>query len=313
VGSAAGRIKAIRESALRTAERAPRPLLRMALTCLREIKNIEPADRAMTLAAQGFTSIFPVLITVATFLHGHGVGHDIAGSLSLSDNVRTALDHALPVDTQQGAAIGAISVLIVLVSATSLSRALGRLYAKAWHEPPSGWNGGWRWVVVIVAISITTIATQLLNHAAGGIAQYVAALGLTFVLNTFLWSIVPWLLLVGHVSLARLLPGAALMGVGSVGLTVAGRIYVPRALQAGSEHFGDLGVAFTLIGWLFVVSFVLVVTTVLGAVLVQDDPELAAPTALRRALHPRGGAHADRAAAQVPGSGVDVRPANDIE
>jgi membrane protein len=311
VGSALARIKAVRESALQTAEEAPRPLLRVALHCLRELKNIEPGDRAMTLAAQAFTSIFPVLITVAMFLQGRGVGEDIAGFLPLSDNVRKALDHALPADTGQAAAIGVISVLIVLISATSLSRALGRLYAKAWHEPASGWNGGWRWVVVIVAISMVTTTTQLLNHAAKGIVQYVAALVLTFALNTFLWSLVPWLLLVRHVSLVRLLPSAALMGVGSVGLTVASRIYVPRALDAGSEHFGDLGVAFTLIGWLFVVSFVLVVATVLGAVIVQDA-DLAAPPGLRRALNPLAGAHADRAA-QVPGSGVDVRPAKEAE
>ena len=69
----------------------------------------------------------------------------------------------------------------------------------------------------------------------------------------------------------RLLPAAALMGIGSVGLTVASRFYMPHAMEIGSEHFGALGVAFTLIGWLFVVSFVLVVATVLGAVIAQDE------------------------------------------
>jgi hypothetical protein len=86
-----------------------------------------------------------------------------------------------------------------------------------------------------------------------------------------LWAFVPWLLLVGGVSMFRLLPAASLMGLGSVILTLASRIYMPRALTVGSEHFGALGVAFTFIGWLFVVCFVLVGATVIGAVIVQDE------------------------------------------
>jgi membrane protein len=82
---------------------------------------------------------------------------------------------------------------------------------------------------------------------------------------------VPRLLLAGRVSMARLLPAATLMGVGSVGLSIAGQIYLPRALTVAERQFGDLGIAFTMIGWLFVVSFVLVVATVLGSVIVQEQ------------------------------------------
>jgi membrane protein len=269
------RIKAARESALRKVQQAPRPVLRIAMSFLRELANIEPFDRAMTLAAQGFTSIFPLLITLVAFFGNSegGVGDDVSSTLSLPESMRTALDQALPPDTQQAAAFGIVSVLIVLVSATSLSRALGRMYAKVWHVPPAGWNtaAGWRWLLVIVAICACTIATQLLNHSAGAFGENVTALLLTFVLNAMLWTVVPWLLLVGRVSMIRLLPGAALMGVSSLALTLGSRIYMPHALAIGSEHFGALGVAFTLIGWLFIVGFVLVVATVLGAAIVQDE------------------------------------------
>jgi membrane protein len=282
------RIKAVRESALRRAEQAPRPVLRIAKTFLREMTNIEPFDRAMTLAAQAFTSIFPLLITVAAIRNdGDGnISDDIATSLSLPDSMATALDQVLPSDTGQVAAFGIISVLIVLISATSFSRALGRMYAKAWHVPPSGWLGGWRWVAVIVTICAMTILTHLINYSADELTQYVAALSVTFLLNILLWTVVPWLLLVGRVSLVRLLPAAALMGVGSVGLTVASRIYMPYALRAGSEHFGALGIAFTLIGWLFVVSFVLVIATVLGAVIVQGEGIESLAPRLRSQLRP---------------------------
>ena len=122
VVSAMARIKAARESAVRRAMQAPRPVLHVVTTFLREVTNIEPFDRAMTLAAQGFTSIFPLLITLVAFFDqgDSSVGDDIADSLSLSDSVQTALDQAMPTDTEQVAAFGIISVLVVLLSACLL-------------------------------------------------------------------------------------------------------------------------------------------------------------------------------------------------
>ncbi len=74
-----------------------------------------------------------------------------------------------------------------------------------------------------------------------------------------------------RITVLRLLPSAALMAMGSVALNVAGHAHPPHALEIGVEHFGSLGVAFTVVGWLFVVGFVLIFATVLGAVVVQDE------------------------------------------
>ena len=161
------RAEAAKESALAKAQRAPRPVLRIALSFLRDLMAIEPFDRAMTLAAQAFVSIFPLLITwVAFFDDGNAeVGSQVAERLHLSESVATVLDQSLPADTDASTTFGVISLLIVLVSATSLSRALGRMYAKAWHVPPSGWGDGWRWVAVIVAICAAAVTTQFLSQA----------------------------------------------------------------------------------------------------------------------------------------------------
>jgi membrane protein len=266
------RIDGAKESVLARAQRAPRPVLRIAMTFVHDLMAIEPFDRAMTLAAQAFVSIFPLLITWAAFVHdgSNGVGRQLADTLHLSDSVTAVLDKSLPADPEGSATFGVISLLIVLISATSLSRALGRMYAKAWHVPPSGWGDGWRWLVVIVAISAGAVATQYLNQSSD-VATRVAALFPIFLVNTVLYAWMPWLLLMRRVSLLRLLPSAALMGIGSAVLSLAGHLYLPHALEIAADHFGSLGVAFAFIGWLFVVCFVLVVATVLGAVIVQDE------------------------------------------
>jgi len=265
------RVESAKESALARAQRAPRPVLRIAVTFVHDLLAIEPFDRAMTLAAQAFVSIFPLLITWAAFVSSgtDSVGGQFAERLDLSESVAAVLDQSLPADTDASATFGVISLLIVLISATSLSRALGRMYAKAWHVAPSGWGDGWRWLVVIVAICATAVATQYLSQATDIVSE-VADLFLIFLVTTALYAWMPWLLLMRRVSVVRLLPSAALMGFGSAVLSLAGEFYLPHALKIGAEHFGAFGLAFAFIGWLFVVSFVLIVATVLGAVIVRD-------------------------------------------
>ena len=65
------------------------------------------------------------------------------------------------------------------------------------------------------------------------------------------------------------------MGVCAAATSIAGGVYLPRALVSASRHYGALGIAFTYIGWLFIVAFVLVCSTVLGAVLARDESRLA--------------------------------------
>ena len=90
------------------------------------------------------------------------------------------------------------------------------------------------------------VTTEYVNHSAEAFSEHVVSLGLTFLVSTMLYALVPSLLLARRISLLRLLPSAALMGVGSVGLSLAGQVYLPRALKIGAEHFGSLGLAFTL-------------------------------------------------------------------
>ncbi len=273
VASARARVEAARDRALDKAKGAPPALLRIAVRFVAELTRIEPFDRAMTLAAQAFTSIFPVVIAAAAFLSRgtSSVGTELGDKLGFSETTTHLLDQTIPDKPDQSAAFGIIGLLVVLVSATSFSRALGRMYARAWGRPPSRWRGGWRWVAVVVAISGTLVGVQWLNHVATGLAPSVAALLLSLLAEAALWVFVPWLLLVRQVSVAKLIPGGALMGLTGVLLYVGGKIYMSQALTSAARHFGAFGVAFTFIGWLFVISFALILTTVLGASLMQSE------------------------------------------
>jgi membrane protein len=254
-------------------------LLRIATRTAGGLQDIEPFDRAMTLAAQTFTSVFPLIITVAALLPAgsQSLSDRVSDGLGLSDSSRAVLELVLPAQPQTRGAFGVLGVVIVVFSATSLSRALARMYAKVWQVPPSGGlTSGWRWIAVLFGVALSFITVRALHAASAGNPYGTAgSLLLTLILNSLLWTWAPWLLLARRVSWRRLLPGGVVMGSCTVVTSIASGVYLPRALASASRQFGALGVAFTYIGWLFIVAFVLVCSTVLGAVLARDESRLA--------------------------------------
>jgi membrane protein len=264
-----------RGALVRARSSSPPHVQRLLNDTLQALARAEPFDRAMTLAAQAFTNFIPLAILLATALEpwtSESLVDRVADKFSLPAAGRSALDSVLGSrPSAQAAAFGGAGLLIVVVSATSFARALARMYARVWQVPPSGWRGGWRWLAVVLAIFTCTLTLQVVQGAADDrLAATVGALLLTFGVNAVLWTWVPWLLLVRRARFAVLLPGGLLMGIGSVGILRISKVYMPRALTAASDDFGVLGVAFAYIGWLFGVALVLIVTTVIGAVVVED-------------------------------------------
>jgi len=268
-----------RDTLLRAKDRSPPGLVRFVMRLVREMQRLEPFDRAMTLAAQAFTSIVPLVIVALAVLprpDANRLGDRVADALALPSNTRSALLGALPEDTEQAATFGVVSLLIVLLSATSFSRALTRMYAKAWSVRGPGWHSPWRWIAAVVAIASGTVALEALQLAAeGSTARLAGAMLVTFVVNSVLWIWVPSVLLARAVRWQMLAPGGVLMGAASIALYFASRLYMPPALSYAARTFGELGVAFTAIGWLFAVAFVLIVATVLGAVMARGPGPMA--------------------------------------
>jgi membrane protein len=269
---AARRARAMVEDAGR---KAPPPVVRIVTRAAGALRDIEPFDRAMVLAAQAFTGLFPVIIVVTALLPRSNTGEvvdDVSDGLALPDSTRQVLEQLVPADADTRGAFGILGILITVISATSFSRALARMYGKVWGVRPPGWSGGWRWLAALFGVLLFAGVLAVLRRISGGGAYAtLGELATTVLLAALLWTWVPWLLLMGRVGWRRLLPGGVLMGIGMAGTSVASGIYLPRALVSASRQFGALGVAFTYIGWLFVVSFVLVGATVIGHVLARDE------------------------------------------
>jgi membrane protein len=251
----------------------PQRLRASVVAVLNELLRVQIFDRSMTLAAQAFTSVFPLLIMLST-LAGGGSRQHLGELVRLPDSSARLLDDAL--DGSRSNAFGLAGGLIVILSATGLARALIRAYRTVWQvrgrrtgAAATGWQIGTVLMLVgfLIAIRLLSSLTGMLPSPRAGqvVVTALADLALAVLLpRILLGPVVPW---------SKLLLTGAFFAAAMVGVRAGGALYLPRALQSSAERYGTIGLAFTYIGWLYVVSFCLLLTAVLAGVLHVPDQE----------------------------------------
>lgn len=246
---------------------------RFVLRVANALADIEVFDRSMTLAAQAFTSLLPLIIVAAAIRHGdtRPIGQGLSQYLGLSNSATDVIERSIPGASEVLSALGWFGALLLLASATAFSRALDRFYARVWSARRPGLRGAWRWVAVLAAILIGLAVVQFTRSILRSEGGYVV---LTFIVESILWTLIwlsaGWIILNRAISVRSLLPGAVLCGIGLAITGGFGRIYLPIALTSAAQQFGALGITIAYIGWLFILMFVVVVGVTVGHVLTED-------------------------------------------
>ncbi|KPI31879.1 Ribonuclease BN [Actinobacteria bacterium OV450] len=230
-------------------------------------------DSATRLAAQCFLTAVPLVIVVASFAP-KPVQDQLAASVravfGLSGDTSTQLDDVFGgTDTGFQNAVGLVGALMVLLSATAVSRAMQRLCKRAWEIPRSGVHIAiWRWVAWI---GVWLCVLVLLGPVREGFGLGLwLGVPLTFVFLSLAWWWSQHLLLGGLVGWLPLLPGAVLTAFGSTALSLVARFYMPRALERALSDYGSAGSVFVLLSWLIVVCVAIAIGVTTGAVLAQE-------------------------------------------
>lgn len=247
---------------------------RLLEDCALGLARIELFDRAMTLAAQAFTSIVPIMLFTATLRSGHdnGFGAVLAETLEIPDSVRSTLQSSIPSDASFESGVGIFGVVVAIVSATSFSRALERVYLRIWQVPRPSLRSWWRWFAALVAILLAVGLIGLTRRATQGQAwSGWLPLLVQLVLWTAAWTVAPWVLVQREVRLRPLLFAGAATSVVLAGLTLAGSVYLPIVLVHGAREFGVLGLVFSYISWLFAIAFVVIAVAVVARVCATDE------------------------------------------
>lgn len=225
---------------------------------------LQGVDRALALAAQAFSALFPVLILVAS-VQPESDRKDIARTLierfgltgEGADAVRTAF--AAP-ETVKGS-VTVISIFLVIFSALAFARALQRLYESAWQLTPrgiksTGWGLGWLALFSLYWAIITAVGKN---------ERPVLGLVLAFAL----WLVTPYILLERRVYWKKLIPQALLTAIGIAAVGVGSTIYMARAISSSAEQYGVVGVSFALLAWLVMLAFAIVLATAIGTAIHQ--------------------------------------------
>jgi membrane protein len=240
-----------------------RPLLDIARRSLARFVELEGFDRSMALAGQAFAALLPLLIVFGTVAQGSSeeVADDLIERFDISGEAADTLRDAVSQPPDSGVTV--VGVLLLIISALSFTRAMQRLYVRAWRLEPLGVRGN-LWGLVWLSMFIGFWSLQ---PAIVGLFDGVVGFSVSLSLSTLLWVWTPWLLVARRIPWRRLLPQAFLTAVGILALAIGAAVYLPYAVASTSAEFGVLGVAFTLLSLLFALSLVLVVTAALGATL----------------------------------------------
>ncbi|WP_261386953.1 YihY/virulence factor BrkB family protein [Streptomyces sp. BK340] len=232
-------------------------------------------DSGTRLAAQCFLTAIPLLFVVAAYAPPwlrQQLVRSVHAVLGLTGPAQAELEKALQPTTEDlRQATGLIGGLMVLISATAVSRALQRLCKRAWEIPRAGTHvAPWRWVAWLV-LWLGAMLLQGPMRDGFGLGAWLG-IPLTLVTQTGLWWWTPHLLLGGLITWKPLLPGAVITAVALTVLTSTAPLYMPRAINRALADYGSLGLVFLLLSWMIVVAVAVAVCMSVGAVVAQEPP-----------------------------------------
>jgi membrane protein len=257
-------LTALRQQATRVLDLVP-----SVRRLLSELSRIELLDRSLALGAQALLALIPMLMVLGTVMPTvwvEGMVQQIRDVVGLREDVMAPIRELAVAEQVRRTETGVIGLVVSLASASAFSRALQRMYARAWELPSHRgmralrsslvWILGWLAVLQATALLLRSLAAVPNSGLLRTTVQLVT--------NTLLWWWTSRLLLGGRVSWRRLLPGAALTAVLLVTLTRLSSVFMPPFTRSNLEQFGPLGVVFAVGSWLVLFGGVLVVATVVG-------------------------------------------------
>ena len=243
------------------------PVVDWVRDLLERLVAVRLIESALVLAAQAFLALVPLIIAAYAILPEHasnGLLDAIRRRFGLTGESASAVNQLIGHREELQQSLSWLSFLIILGSATAFTRALQRVYERAWELEKLGLRGIWRsvaWVLgMVVYLSIVGFFVHLVKDA-GASTTFTTLLGLG------LWWWTPFLLLGGRVRWRALLPGAALTAIAQFIVALVSIIVLPRTIRNNETHYGPIGVVFAIESWLVVLGGVLVVSSAIGATL----------------------------------------------
>ena len=237
--------------------------------CVERIIELQPAERGLGLASRAFVALLPLVI-VATALsptaRSGGFAQGLIDRFDLTGEGAAYVRRLFATPDQVRGGTTIVEIIVLLYAVFSFARLLARTYELAWRLPKAGLKGaarGLAWVGAVVAyVGLLLPVRTFFTHNTGTVGA-----GVVIVLfTTAIWLFTPFVLLAGRVGWKSLLPTGVLTAVALGLTTLAGKVYLPHAFTTSGERYGLVGVAFSMVSWLIVLSIAILVSAAIGAV-----------------------------------------------
>jgi membrane protein len=227
-----------------------------------ELSRVELVDRSLALGAQALLALIPLLMVLNKAPHRIGES-SLDQAQAVMGVPQEQLDQLAVGVASSAPDTTTLSILVAVLSATSFSRALQRMYSRVWGVPSYHGLRAVRSSVLWLVVWIFMLqATAGLIRWSAGIP--LASLTIQLVGTTLIWWWTGHLLLSGRVPWSQLLLGGVVTGVMLVTLSELSHVFMPPYTRANLEQFGPLGIVFAVASWLVVFGGVLITATVLG-------------------------------------------------
>jgi membrane protein len=244
----------------------PREVVEFGAQSLRRFVEVEGTQQATILSAQAFTSLIPFLVVSAAAGPGdEDLADRIIERFDLEGASARSVEALFNDAGEVESAVTWVGIIILVLSALSFTRALQKVFQRAYRLESEGWRDAWRGLAWLGTFTLWVVVSSPLRETLSGIAGVVFAIMVSVAMGFLVWLWTPVILL-GSVEWQRLVPGAVVCAVLGALLGAASAIYVPVLLTWSAERYGLIGIAFTLQSWLLTAAFVIVIGAVVGAV-----------------------------------------------
>ena len=226
--------------------------------------GVQGIDRAMAIAAQGYSAFLPLLIVYASLLprsENTSFADRVVRSFELKGSAAASVRKAFAPSGAVESGVTVLGIVMLLVSALAFTRGLQRLYELAFGLPTLGLRNTLRALLWLAVVAAILTLRPVLSEPLDGWLLTVSGIAT----GTVTWLLTPYLLLGRRVRPLRLLPGALLTSIGMAGVGVWSVIWMPHTLATSAAQFGIIGIGFAMLTWFVAVSAVVVVTTCGGA------------------------------------------------
>jgi len=272
----AARVERARVRAMELAPRAPG--YEYAVIAFSRDRNYGGGLLAGALAFRLFGALLPLALLVAV-LFGYAAtvertaAEKAGDATGISDALLQSIAESSKLSTSTRWLVAASALVALLWAAASAARAIRAVHSIAWHGRVGRF--GRPVLAAVLLIASLTAFSAVMSGATAAHQQ----LGFKGTLIAFLecipffaiWLGVGWLLPHEDVPLKALIPGAVLVAIGVELVHLATVLFIAGKVERASATYGSLGVAFTLLFWLYMLSRVIVAAAMLNASLWHEQ------------------------------------------